>query len=456
MDLLKTKNYEGGAPLNAPISEDDKVPTGPTSESSLTEDMLSEDSSDCSSAETRVEDLAQGAQVPSCLDTASVSTTAEINNNLKDLELDEGVRTKRKRLSGAAKKRLTHLKLAGTSHDEALALCQTKIKDRTVTTNKRSRSDDTTPGSAKRGKRIHPLPVAGGNPEILAGQKQSAADSLEEQGPSYKDVVKAIRLEIIDQGFPDVKLSIVQLLAVQDSIMDAVAELPLDGVSPIFLGCRTKNGWLSVNCADKDTAEWLTTTVPNLKPWETANLKVVREDELPRPKIFFVYLPRCRNEDNEKILRRLGVQNKELRNAEWKILARKDRENDFLQLTMSVGHKTAETLKASGYKVNWLFGAVHFRPKKEADRSIRAKGSQQPPADKARLSRAAEQAGSHSGQKSQTKSQGEKDPNKPGPSGIARRHGREKPGKKHGLTPQCKYTPRANESTQGSPEPPNK
>lgn len=84
-----------------------------------------------------------------------------------------------------------------------------------------------------------------------------------------------------------------------------------------------KTGYLVINCADEATEEWLCRVIPDLKPLEDAKLKALKGgSDLPKSLIFNVFFPNSAEDNNEKILRLIRVQNKSLCMTNWRVLKR--------------------------------------------------------------------------------------------------------------------------------------
>jgi len=304
-----------------------------------------------------------------------IASESEMLEHLKESliepKVDQNISTKikTKSLSGAGRKSNAHLKAKGLSHAEALELARKPIISRPLLS-KRGRSEEESPKQSnppKRGKNA--------TKEKEDGGAQPGKTSKVEPGVSYKDVVKATSLAICSTEYPEVLLKNEILECIQAKIMDAMDELPIDGFPPTFAGCTKRRGWVKINCVDAQTEDWVKTLAPTLKVGTDITLKICKVEDLPQPQIFFLYLPNCLKEDNDKITRRLCLQNTCLRGKDWRILSRKDREEGYVMFTLSVGKKTAEALKALNNKITWMYGTAHFRPKKIKAHNVVSSGN---------------------------------------------------------------------------------
>jgi hypothetical protein len=67
--------------------------------------------------------------------------------------------------------------------------------------------------------------------------------------------------------------------------------LPEEGFTPRLIDIYWTKGAAVVVCQDKETRDWLASSVPNLKAWEGSKLKVVGLEALPTYRIVLAWLP---------------------------------------------------------------------------------------------------------------------------------------------------------------------
>ena len=265
----------------------------------------------------------------------------------------------RKRLCGAAKRRLKALVQQGHTYDEAKRLATASHKDSVP---KRQRSDGSTPESGHWAKRSRQGPTGETGTGIpVPPRSYDIGDTP--TGPSpvgYSKILSGIRQGIILENFPADRMSAEQIIMLQDCIMDKVLELEGAGFTPAFYGSVAKQGWLLVISANEETADWLRTTATSLVPWEGAVLRALAADELPKSVVLTGYFPQSKESETEKILRFLKVQNPDLEIKEWKVLNRIE-EGKSVLLVFLVDTISAELLKRREYLTNYRFGQVRLR-----------------------------------------------------------------------------------------------
>lgn len=252
------------------------------------------------------------------------------------------------KMGGAARKRFKWLVMHGHDPKEARALAMHPMEKHTSKDKgpKRPRSEDNSPKEkiVKKAKQV----------------QQSATEAS--TSASYKQTLECKRVGILPAQYPEVLLTTEQLKAIQDDILNKIIENKKGTIKPSFLGSTYKPGWMILSCADEATVEWLRSIAPQIKPWEGADLRVVDEAELPRPKILVGYFPNSEKDNNSKILDFVEGQNQGLEVSEWRVL-RRTTENKTALLTLSIDQKSDDKLKTLNYKVNYKFGLVQLRPK---------------------------------------------------------------------------------------------
>ncbi|KAL7723914.1 hypothetical protein ACLKA6_014508 [Drosophila palustris] len=268
----------------------------------------------------------------------------------------------RTRLSGAARRRLQHFKAKGLPFEQALALAKQPMQKpckrlHAETSRKRERSANTTPETnmPKRG-------GATGAGTIPARVVEVATESADQQAEkpmtprptaatitrehrSYSEVTSAERFAVIPMGYPKALFSTKELSRVQEAILDVIRTQRQGAIKPYFTGCTFRPGWLLISCANKETADWLKATVPELKPWTGAKMELVAEANMPKPQVYIgsskgKIVPYASGTGGYSIVWTGGKQ---------------------IELTFSVDPLSDEQLKSVGYRLCYGFGQVHIR-----------------------------------------------------------------------------------------------
>jgi len=327
-----------------------------------TEDIASGQVQGTSAADTEEMDIAL-----SQASAGAESISSEQERTLLEPDREQGSQAKtnpsRVKLCGAGRRRLKAFLAKGIPLKTARSLA-VKPYDATGLAqpdSKRGRSDSSTPPSAsKQTKRFAPQntategqsapPQSPAEAVTLAPAASTACERMEVEAtvtghtnpgeavskgtaaegeqtvptpaPTLADTVRTTKVCIVPQDFPEAIWSTEQITAVQSCILDRVFEGRTGPVKPHFAGNRFMPGWLIINCLDIETVEWLKNTVPSLKPWEGAVLKVMDEADVPKARIFVGYFPGSASWQNPRILGQIEAQNTGLRVGEWRVLHR--------------------------------------------------------------------------------------------------------------------------------------
>lgn len=277
-------------------------------------------------------------------DVLLASSDDDVNKALQSLDL----KTKRVRLSGAARKRMKFFIQKGETADKARELALKGGRPPNKAT-KRIRSDGSTP-DARDTKR--------------AKTTEGSAAPAKGAKPSFSQVLTGVKIGIMHSSYPEVLLKMEELEAIQEAILDKIVEIGKGAaIKPQFHQIHKRPGWLGITCTDKATAEWMKGLQDELQPWSGATLKIVSEAEMPHTEILVAYVPGSQDYTDEKILGLIEAQNEGLNAKSWRIL-RKTVAGSSLEITLSVDVQSSERLKKLNYKIGYRFGQIQLRPKK--------------------------------------------------------------------------------------------
>jgi hypothetical protein len=143
-------------------------------------------------------------------------------------------------------------------------------------------------------------------------------------------------------------------------------------VKPKFEGIHFRPGLLVIDCENKETAAWLKERIPSLQAWKGVALDTKSEEEIPRPHVVTIFLPRSSGDEPKKLLRTLNAQNEGLRVEEWRILASK-KEGNGQVLTIGIDAASLEAIVGREHALSYRFGKVSVH---EHRRATVAKGEE--------------------------------------------------------------------------------
>lgn len=158
-----------------------------------------------------------------------------------------------------------------------------------------------------------------------------------------------------------------QLRLVHQALTLAISK-EAKGKGPKFGGFTHKPGWILVICNDKETEKWLVDEIKRTKPWPEAELAVIPESELPRPRVGTVFLPDSEAASIEQALKMLSAQNKGLNTEFWKVLNKRAKKGGSV-LTFSLDGPSVQALRASEGRAVFGFKTVTFKIKNSACQS---------------------------------------------------------------------------------------
>lgn len=243
---------------------------------------------------------------------------------------------KRRRLSGAARKRLRRLLAKGIPYDSAVEAAISQVDERSQSISAASANN--------KGKN--------------ASSKNAPKRKVEESAES------SLRIGVTLHDYPKQLISKTNLGILKNAIMNAVEEIPDNGPQVRFQSCSFRPGWLMLDCADEITSTWLKELLKDLQPWNGAQLKAVLGKDLPRPHISTVFIPNDVSNTKlpaDKVLTRLKKMNHGLQTEEWTVInCQQEQSGDTW--TFSIDETSFRALRGMDHKPYYGFTQVHFKP----------------------------------------------------------------------------------------------
>lgn len=179
------------------------------------------------------------------------------------------------------------------------------------------------------------------------------------QLPSYKAAVaSSLQVAIVDRKNVG-GMTTEQMEALTERLTQALDRLPSTSLAPPrFHSSGLTRGGFVLACADQQTLDWLKKTVSSLgSVWEGADLQVIPKSDLPRHKVFTVFIPG--QVDRDTVFARLQRQNPCLRTDLWRVHKQEVRgEQTFLAL--GVDETSVQTLKDLDCRPYYQLGRVTF------------------------------------------------------------------------------------------------
>lgn len=187
--------------------------------------------------------------------------------------------------------------------------------------------------------------------------RQSPGDKPPTKRPkqSYADVAKTTKVAVLPLQYPDAKLTIAQLNAIEKAIIDAMATEKSQHVN--FEGLVYRPNMLIIGSVDNDSTCWLSRLINKIAAWEGIPLTVKVGDDIPKPHVINVFLPKCTERTTEELVNLLKVSNAGICTDEWKVLARKEQGKGIL-LTIGVNADSIKQIIKQNNTLRFQFTRV--------------------------------------------------------------------------------------------------
>ncbi|GJQ67151.1 hypothetical protein Trydic_g8065 [Trypoxylus dichotomus] len=109
-------------------------------------------------------------------------------------------------------------------------------------------------------------------------QEKATREAPEAQSVTSHSKATGVKRNLSDGSTPRVAAELIQ-----NYILEELDKLNVEGPEPKFSKVRHRAGMLKAACVEADTCSWLAHVARNCAPWNGAKLKLVREDDLPKP-----------------------------------------------------------------------------------------------------------------------------------------------------------------------------
>ncbi|XP_014094725.2 uncharacterized protein [Bactrocera oleae] len=190
-------------------------------------------------------------------------------------------------------------------------------------------------------------------PFTVGAEGATAAKSVKKTNPPPAETY--IRLAIFAKGFPEVILETDDLSALEERIVDEVANSSTESKLQ-FERLLRKPGLMVVDCVNQNTADWLIDTIPKLN-WESTELAICYEEDIPDAYIMTLSLPRSAGQDYDQTLSLIQSQNTDLATDSWEWVQERE-DGDRSILTIRVDKESHAAIKAKKWKIFYKFGLI--------------------------------------------------------------------------------------------------
>lgn len=178
---------------------------------------------------------------------------------------------------------------------------------------------------------------------------------LAKDKPSYAKALASIKMAVFAKETPTETLTKDQLTWISEAILDAVRVEREIKVK--FLAVQFKPETLGIDCANEQSAKWLSQAVQGLSGWQGPQLKATTADKAPKNTIINVVFPRAADTEVSKILEMLDHQNEGLRISSWKVV-KQCAEGEAKRLIIGIDEQSMEAIKKQMWELSYRYGTV--------------------------------------------------------------------------------------------------
>ncbi|XP_055854262.1 uncharacterized protein LOC129918001, partial [Episyrphus balteatus] len=172
---------------------------------------------------------------------------------------------------------------------------------------------------------------------------------------SYANTTKSVRIAILPKEYPDATLGTDELTALEEAIIE---EVSLGWKHKLqFNGIHFKTGLLVVDCAGQQTADWLKEKAARLSTWKGTALVACLGENIPKLHTITMFLPRSKDQEDQKSLALIEAQNDGLCVKAWKIIKSKAEGKGKL-LVAKIDTNSAKTITNAGHELHFKFGKI--------------------------------------------------------------------------------------------------
>ncbi|XP_055909863.1 uncharacterized protein LOC129944455 [Eupeodes corollae] len=183
---------------------------------------------------------------------------------------------------------------------------------------------------------------------------QSEADTAKPL--SLASAANSIKIAVLPTNFPQSTLTSYELIVLKELL---IKEMSLGWNHKLkFNGVLLKTGFLLVNCAGKDTADWLKINVPKLRSWRGIKLTTCLESEVTKMHTVTVFLPKSMDQDEMESLALIQSQNEGLNVQYWKVVKSKTEGRGQL-LVLSIDEHSAKRIATLNHKLHYKLTMVN-------------------------------------------------------------------------------------------------
>lgn len=114
---------------------------------------------------------------------------------------------------------------------------------------------------------------------------------------------------------------------------------------------------LVIGCIDKESSCWIAKFISKLSTWEGIPLTVKVGDDIPKPHVINIFLPKSTGRSSDDLIKLLKVNNPNICMEDWKALANKEHGKGIL-LTIGINAVSLKQIIDQGNTLRYRFTRV--------------------------------------------------------------------------------------------------
>lgn len=224
-------------------------------------------------------------------------------------------------------------------------------------------------------------------PSVPASNTQNDKAGAPAQ-PKFSEVVSKTKLGIASAR--NGSLSAAHLDLVKTAVLEEVLKNKDRSKEIIFEGAIPKGGWIQFICKDNNTASWLRKSFPSIVKATKLDLKILEQDDFPKPHIVHGIFPDHKEWSNERILSHIAAQNALPSAKTWQVV-RRSNEGKVQSIVFGIDSDSLKILEKKNFDIGVGFNRIKMRMSKRSRNDGEAtKGKPEP--KKPRLNQVEEDA----------------------------------------------------------------
>ncbi|XP_024081663.1 uncharacterized protein LOC106661718 [Cimex lectularius] len=231
--------------------------------------------------------------------------------------------------------------------------------------------------SGKRDRSLDSVTSSGSAPWACSKKSKVEGSNVEQTFPpnivggegneTYQQALKALKMAVVLEEYPDKELTADQGRAVQRAILAEVWRCK-NSKGPQFRNGYVEKGAVLITCEKQSAKEWLMATVPTIHPWEGANLRVGPYREIIKPNRVAMWVPDpdlLGTTDTGTILGLMKSQNPGINTKQWRVVSQRV-EGKGLILVVDIDNASFGALSKANLKLYLGFAMITLKVIKKA------------------------------------------------------------------------------------------